>query len=51
MGHRKRLEGRYVQRLNEVLLNFDRFREHVVPLCAAETPISEYVQALCSSNL
>ncbi|MGJ8690792.1 MAG: hypothetical protein ACSHXZ_14880 [Gammaproteobacteria bacterium] len=44
-------EGRYAQRLDDVLRNFEKFREHVVPLCAAETPISEYVRALSSSEL
>ena len=35
----------YVQRLEDVLEGHREFRRHVVPLCAAETPISDFVRS------
>jgi glycine hydroxymethyltransferase len=32
-------------RLNAILRQHQEFRSHIVPLCAAETPISDYVRA------
>jgi len=52
MGHLPNTdEGKYAQRLDDVLLNFDKFREHIIPLCAAETPISDYVREFSSSGI
>lgn len=42
-------EGSYADRLDAVLEAFRLFREDVVPLCAAETPISDYVRRFAAS--
>ena len=52
MVHRPNsLEASYSRRLEDVLHEYDEFRRFVVPLCAAETPISDYVRSFCSSAL
>lgn len=38
-------------RLNKVLAEHQRFRSGVVPLCAAETPVSDYVRAFMVDSI
>jgi glycine hydroxymethyltransferase len=45
----KAAEESYAERLSGVLQAFRSFREDVVPLCAAETPISDYVRSFAAS--
>ena len=35
----------YAQRLDEILRDHREFRRHIVPLCAAETPLSDFVRS------
>jgi glycine hydroxymethyltransferase len=37
--------SRFATRLDEILRRHQEFRSHVVPLCAAETPVSDYVRS------
>lgn len=38
-------------RLDRILADHRNFRRHIVPLCAAETPISPYVRAFLSDSI
>lgn len=44
-------DASYVERLDAVLETFRSFRQDVVPLCAAETPISDYVRSFAASPI
>lgn len=41
----------YEDRLEEILRDHREFRRHVVPLCAAETPISDFVRSFLTDEI
>jgi glycine hydroxymethyltransferase len=41
----------FAERLNSVVETFRLFRQDIVPLCAAETPISDYVRSFAACHL
>ena len=41
----------YARRLDEILRDHRSFREEVVPLCAAETPISDFVRSFIADAI
>jgi glycine hydroxymethyltransferase len=49
------VEGRepsaYEERLEEILRDHREFRKHVLPLCAAETPISDFVRSFLTDEI
>jgi glycine hydroxymethyltransferase len=41
----------YEERLREILRDHREFRRHVLPLCAAETPISDFVRSFLTDEI
>lgn len=41
----------YEERLEEILRDHREFRKHVLPLCAAETPISDFVRSFLTDEI
>ncbi|HEX5309382.1 MAG TPA: hypothetical protein VFW38_09930 [Solirubrobacteraceae bacterium] len=41
----------YAARLNEALRQHQEFRDHVIPLCAAETAVSDYVRSFLTDPI
>lgn len=41
----------FAARLDAILLGHQEFRRHVVPLCAAETPVSAYVRSFMADSI
>lgn len=41
----------YEDRLEGILRDHAEFRRHVVPLCAAETPISDFVRSFLTAGI
>lgn len=44
-------EAQFADRLDTALHGYDEFRRHIVPICAAETPISDYVRSFSLSDI
>jgi glycine hydroxymethyltransferase len=41
----------HARRLEQILRDHQEFRRHVVPLCAAETPLSDFVRSFISDSI
>ena len=41
----------FAERLDRVLRDHQEFRRHVVPLCAAETPVSDFVRSFMADSI
>jgi glycine hydroxymethyltransferase len=41
----------FARRLTEILREHENFRKHIVPLCAAETPVSDFVRSFLADPI